>query len=130
MLSSTTLTKNLTLSQLFLGTAPRMKRHRLQLVRIFITDIIVGLSPYRLMALLGLHHIDRYLIILLLLYSIFNFYFYYAADLRFLIFSNINNTVHKTTQIAVDIIQNAIAPFQPNLSTINPVPLADNAAPI
>ena len=38
--------------------APRMKRHCLQLVRIFITDIIVGLSPCRLVALLGLYHID------------------------------------------------------------------------
>ncbi len=45
-------------SIVLVGIAPRMKRHRLQLVRIFITDIIVGLSLYRLVALLGLYHID------------------------------------------------------------------------
>ena len=33
-------------------------------------------------------------------------------------------------QITADNIQNAIAPFQPNLSTIKPVPVEDNTAPI
>lgn len=41
-------------------TAPRIKRQRLQLVRIFIADIIVGLL-LTLVALLGLPHAHSHL---------------------------------------------------------------------
>ena len=55
-------------------------------------------------------------------------FFTYTCFL-FLIFSNIKRIVQITTQMTVAIIQNEIAPFHPNLSTKNPVPLAESAAP-
>ena len=70
-------------SIVLVGITPRIKHHRLQLVRIFITDIIVGLSPYRLMALLGLHQHRLVLIILSLLYLIFNLYFLLCCRFAF-----------------------------------------------
>ena len=40
-----------------------------------------------------------------------------------------NSIVQIITQITADAIQNPNAPFQPNLSTIKPVPVEDKTAP-
>ena len=53
-----------------------------------------------------------------------------APHLLISLFSSSIRRVHIHIQITADITQKPIAPFQPNLSTINPVPVEERTAPM